>query len=69
MWQRNYVPEHLKDTYKEEINDMTPEVLKNSNGWHYYLIPIGGDDTLSYGVASLQTRSEGCGHFPRHMDN
>ena len=23
------VPKHLKDTYKEEINDLTPEVIKN----------------------------------------
>ncbi|HHH54551.1 MAG TPA: phosphofructokinase, partial [Bacteroidetes bacterium] len=23
------VPEHLKDTYKDEINDLTPEVMKN----------------------------------------
>ena len=26
---KSSVPEHLKDQYKEEINDLTPEVLKN----------------------------------------
>jgi 6-phosphofructokinase 1 len=45
------VPEHLKDTYKDEFNDLTPEAVKNLNYLGIdYLIPIGGDDTLSYGV-------------------
>jgi len=26
---KDNVPEHLKEDYKEEINDLTPEVLKN----------------------------------------
>ena len=40
------VPPHLKDAYKAELNDLTPEVLKNL-AWLgvEYLIPIGGDDT------------------------
>ena len=45
------VPSHLQDKYAEERNDLTPEVLANL-AWLGidYLIPIGGDDTLSYGV-------------------
>ena len=44
------VPEHLKETYSDEINDMTPDILKNIEFIGLdYLIPIGGDDTLSYG--------------------
>ncbi|UCF20555.1 MAG: 6-phosphofructokinase, partial [Gemmatimonadota bacterium] len=44
------VPPHLSEKYKEEINDVTPEVLKNLEFLGVdYLIPIGGDDTLSYG--------------------
>jgi len=45
------VPEHLKETYNAGMNDLTPEVLKNLDYLGIdYLIPIGGDDTLSYGV-------------------
>jgi 6-phosphofructokinase 1 len=48
---KNAIPDHLKKKYKEEYNDLTAEAVKNL---HYlgvdYLIPIGGDDTLSYGV-------------------
>ena len=45
------VPVHLSDKYNEEVNDLTPEVLKNIDFLGIdYLIPIGGDDTLSYGV-------------------
>ena len=45
------VPAHLKDKYKDEYNDLTPEALKNLKYLGIdYLIPIGGDDTLSYGV-------------------
>jgi len=48
------VPEHLKEKYHDEINDLTEEVLKNLDFLNIdYLIPIGGDDTLSY--ASFQT--------------
>jgi len=48
---KNSVPDHLKDKYNGEINDLTDEVLKNLD-WLGIdtLIPIGGDDTLSYGV-------------------
>jgi len=66
---KNYVPEHLKDTYKEEINDMTPEVLKNLEWLGIdYLIPIGGDDTLSYGV-HLYKHGAKVVAIPKTMDN
>ncbi len=40
------VPEHLRDTYNDEMNDLTPEVVKNLDYLGIdYLIPIGGDDT------------------------
>ncbi len=45
-----FVPEHLRDKYDEEINDITPEILHNLDFLGVdTLIPIGGDDTLSYG--------------------
>ena len=45
------VPKHLQDKYSDDINDLTPEVLKNLEFMGIdYLIPIGGDDTLSYAV-------------------
>ena len=48
---KDAVPVHLKDQYKEEVNDLTPEVVKNLEWLGIdYLIPIGGDDTLSYAV-------------------
>lgn len=44
------VPDHLKGEYKDEINDLTPAALENIKYLGLdYLIPIGGDDTLSYG--------------------
>lgn len=63
------VPEHLKDQYTEEKNDLTPEVLKNLEFLGIdYLIPIGGDDTLSYAV---RLYSEGVKviAIPKTMDN
>ena len=48
---KSNVPLHLQDAYSEEKNDLTPEVLKNLEWLGIkYLIPIGGDDTLSYAV-------------------
>ncbi|TRX70458.1 6-phosphofructokinase [Carboxylicivirga sp. M1479] len=45
------IPTHLKDIYKNEFNDLTPEAVKNLKHLGIdYLIPIGGDDTLSYAV-------------------
>lgn len=63
------VPEHLKDTYKDETNDLTPEVLKNLEFLNIdYLIPIGGDDTLSYGVRLYQEGVKVVA-IPKTMDN
>lgn len=66
---KSSVPLHLRDQYSEEKNDLTPEVLKNLDYLGIdSLIPIGGDDTLSYGVRLYQ---EGCKviAIPKTMDN
>jgi 6-phosphofructokinase 1 len=63
------VPEHLKDTYNAEMNDLTPEVMKNLDFLSIdYLIPIGGDDTLSYGVR-LYREGVRVIAIPKTMDN
>ena len=63
------VPVHLKDTYKKEINDLTPEVLENLAFLDIdYLIPIGGDDTLSYGVRLYKEGFKVIA-IPKTMDN
>jgi 6-phosphofructokinase 1 len=63
------VPEHLKDTYQEKINDLTEEVLKNLDFLGVdYLIPIGGDDTLSYAVRMFQEGVRVIA-IPKTMDN
>ena len=63
------VPDHLKDTYNAEINDLTPEVIKNLDWLKVdYLIPIGGDDTLSYGV-HLYKKGVKVVAIPKTMDN
>jgi 6-phosphofructokinase len=63
------VPAHLNDTYNAEKNDLTPEVLKNL-AWLgvEYMIPIGGDDTLSYGVRLFQEGVRVVA-IPKTMDN
>jgi 6-phosphofructokinase len=63
------VPDHLKDTYTQEVNDLTPEVLKNLEFLNVeYLIPIGGDDTLSYAVRLFQEGVKVVA-IPKTMDN
>jgi 6-phosphofructokinase len=63
------VPEHLQDSYHEEMNDLTPEVIKNLDFLGIeYLIPIGGDDTLSYGVR-LYKEGVKVVAIPKTMDN
>ncbi len=63
------VPEHLRDVYTEDVNDLTPEVLKNLDFLGIdYLIPIGGDDTLSYGVRLYQEGVKVVA-IPKTMDN
>lgn len=66
---RNNVPGHLQNRYNNEINDLTPEVLKNLDFLGVdYLIPIGGDDTLSYGVR-LHQEGVRIVAIPKTMDN
>jgi 6-phosphofructokinase 1 len=63
------VPEHLKDKFHAERNDLTPEVLKNLDFLNVdYLTPIGGDDTLSYGVR-LYKEGVHVIAIPKTMDN
>jgi len=66
---KSSVPDHLRDQYTEEKNDLTPEVLKNL-AWLgiEYMIPIGGDDTLSYGVRLYQEGVRVVA-IPKTMDN
>src|SRR5258705_3312333 len=69
MVKKSSVPTHLQDQYKEETNDMTPEILKNLDFLGVdYLIPIGGDDTLSYGVR-LYKEGVKVIAIPKTMDN
>jgi ATP-dependent phosphofructokinase / diphosphate-dependent phosphofructokinase len=66
---KSNVPEHLRDAFNEEKNDLTAEVLKNLEYLGInYLIPIGGDDTLSYGVR-LQQEGVKVIAIPKTMDN
>jgi ATP-dependent phosphofructokinase / diphosphate-dependent phosphofructokinase len=63
------VPVNLKDKYNADENDLTPEVLKNLDWLGVdYLIPIGGDDTLSYGVRLYQEGLKVVS-IPKTMDN
>ena len=63
------VPPHLADRYTDEINDVTDAVIENLSFLGIdYLIPIGGDDTLSFGQ---RLHSEGVPvvAIPKTMDN
>lgn len=63
------VPLHLRSEYSKEVNDLTPEVLKNLAFLGIdYLIPIGGDDTLSYAVRLYQEGFKVIA-IPKTMDN
>lgn len=63
------VPEHLRAEYNQDRNDLTPEVLKNLEYLGIdTLIPIGGDDTLSYGVR-LYREGIKVVAIPKTMDN
>lgn len=63
------VPGHLKHIYNQPVNDLTPEVLKNLDWLGVdYLIPIGGDDTLSYGMRMHQEGVKVIA-IPKTMDN
>ena len=63
------VPAHIRHKYKEKVNDLTEEVMKNLEFLGIdYLIPIGGDDTLSYGV-HLHHKGVKIIAIPKTMDN
>jgi ATP-dependent phosphofructokinase / diphosphate-dependent phosphofructokinase len=63
------VPKHLEEQYDKEINDLTPEVIKNLEWLGIdYLVPIGGDDTLSYAV-NLYSEGIKVVAIPKTMDN
>lgn len=63
------VPPHLKDRYTEPINDATDAVLESLEFLGIdTLIPIGGDDTLSYGH-HLHTKGVKIIAIPKTMDN
>ncbi len=63
------IPEQYKDKYTDEVNDLTPEIIKNLEYLGVdYLIPIGGDDTLSYGV-KLYAEGVKVVAIPKTMDN
>lgn len=63
------MPEQYKNKYTEDINDLTPEVLKNLDFMGIdAMIPIGGDDTLSYGVRLHQEGFKVVA-IPKTMDN
>ena len=66
---KSSVPAHLQAAYHAEKNDLTAEVLKNLDWLGIdYLIPIGGDDTLSYGVRLYQEGVKVIA-IPKTMDN
>src|ERR1017187_3743827 len=63
------VPPHLQAAFQAEKNDLTSEVLKNLEWLGIdYMIPIGGDDTLSYGVR-LDQEGVKVVAIPKTMDN
>jgi 6-phosphofructokinase 1 len=63
------VPLHLRESFTAERNDLTAEVLKNLDWLGInYLIPIGGDDTLSYAVRLFQEGVKVIA-IPKTMDN
>lgn len=66
---KSAVPDHLKSIYTQDTNDLTPEVLKNLEWLGIdHLIPIGGDDTLSYGVHLFRLGVKVIA-IPKTMDN
>ncbi len=63
------VPDHLRERFTDDINDLTSEVLKNLDYVGIdYLVPIGGDDTLSYAVRLYQEGVKVVA-IPKTMDN
>ncbi|HZA51188.1 MAG TPA: ATP-dependent 6-phosphofructokinase [Myxococcaceae bacterium] len=66
---KGLVPDHMRERYTADINDITPEILKNIEFLGLdYLIPIGGDDTLSY-AQRLHKEGMRVVAIPKTMDN
>jgi 6-phosphofructokinase 1 len=66
---KSEVPEHLRDAYREDVNDLTKETLANLEHLGIdTLIPIGGDDTLSYAVRMHESGVRVVA-IPKTMDN
>src|SRR5947207_12778305 len=65
---RGRVPAHLTG-YDEKVNDITKDILKNLEHIGVdVLVPIGGDDTLSYGKR-LHDEGVSVVAIPKTMDN
>jgi 6-phosphofructokinase 1 len=63
------VPEALRVTFNQDKNDLTSEVIKNLDWLGIdYLIPIGGDDTLSF-ATRLSKEGVKVVAIPKTMDN
>jgi 6-phosphofructokinase len=63
------MPDHLRDRFTDEVNDLSDEVLANIEYLGIdTLVPIGGDDTLSYGV-HLHEQGVRVIALPKTMDN
>jgi 6-phosphofructokinase len=66
---KGILPNHLRDKYTDDINDVTDDVLKNLEFLGInFLIPIGGDDTLSY-AKHLHEKGVKIIAIPKTMDN
>jgi len=66
---KSSLPAHLQGEYNDDVNDITGTVIKNLDFLGIdYLIPIGGDDTLSYG-AHLHQKGVPVVAIPKTMDN
>ncbi|HVS01646.1 MAG TPA: ATP-dependent 6-phosphofructokinase [Thermoanaerobaculia bacterium] len=66
---RPLVPPHLQHRYEDDVNDITPDILRHLEFLGIdYLIPIGGDDTLSY-AQRLHREGVKVVAIPKTMDN
>jgi 6-phosphofructokinase 1 len=66
---RDRLPASLQEKYADDVNDLTSEVLQNLEFMGIdFLVPIGGDDTLSYGVRMYQEGVKVVA-IPKTMDN
>jgi 6-phosphofructokinase 1 len=66
---RAALPGHLQSRYTDDINDVTPHILQAIEDIGIdYLIPIGGDDTLSY-ADRLHREGIRIVGIPKTMDN